>query len=80
MQTTNRRRAPFLAGAVSKVDAPDLGELQMTLHVANGLFTVLDWITTGLVDNDTTAEERTSVVHELVIAGRKITDQIVSEF
>jgi hypothetical protein len=59
---------------------PDVGEMEKALHIVNGLFKALDWINAGLLDDDTTAQERVHVTHELVLAGRMITDRICEDF
>jgi hypothetical protein len=53
------------------VDRPDVGDLELTIHAAHGLFKMMNLIDSDNVKAD--EQELRNVRHELAIAGERMT-------
>jgi hypothetical protein len=60
-------------------DKPDAGDLELAVHVANGLFVMIEWIDDGSIDfSGVDKHQVRNVRHELAIAGRMLTRDIIN--
>jgi hypothetical protein len=61
-------------------NTPDEGDLQLAIHALNGVFKVLNWIDSDSLVSVATKSELANVRHDLVVAGRMVTDDLCRRF
>jgi hypothetical protein len=65
---------------MSTKDCPDEGDMQLALYAVRGIFTVMDWIDSGRLDEITSKAQLRDLRHNLALAGKMVTVDITNRF